>query len=443
MNRLFILIATITLAVTASTTADTAWAKPDASAKFSIIREESPNKHKETLALPYGFPSESMGTTFGVGAFAKGYFQDQLFFGGTAFGSTDEARGVIGGMWDFLLPGTGRLFFTAYGAYSYFPAQRAYTDSYRRFPNSTTPPPAGSNNSNKDNYLEDDGDDNWLELKLEYVLPIGSMKQTGMAQYTLRGGILQSGASGGTVWNPFESGISVLLLGSSSRYLSFVTDTVTYDGDTFPFQVGLLYNNTDFPSNPTSGSSQFLSFSKDFSDSVAGSWSFIEFEASKYFDLSPGKYSKQEVLALNFWTGTSPSENERIDSDGRTIVENRAPFTEGARLGGMYRLRAYPSNRFNDRSVIYTTAEYRYTLKWNPLADIAWLNWLKCDWFQLVGFAEGGRVAHEYDLSALFSDWKFDGGIGIRSMMAGAVVRFDYTVSEEGSSAWVMFGHPF
>jgi outer membrane protein assembly factor BamA len=169
----------------------------------------------------------------------------------------------------------------------------------------------------------------------------------------------------------------------------------------------------------------------------------VEFEASKYFDLGPTDYSRQRVLALNFWTGTSPSWDEITDSDGNTVVVNKPPFFEGARLGGLYRMRGYPNNRFNDRSVIYTTAEYRYTLKWNPIANISWLRWLKIDWFQLVGFVEGGRVAGEYSLSELFSDWKVDGGIGIRAMMAGAVIRVDMAGSDEGATAWVMFAQPF
>jgi hypothetical protein len=106
-------------------------------------------------------------------------------------------------------------------------------------------------------------------------------------------------------------------------------------------------------------------------------------------------------------------------------------------------MRAYPNNRFNDRSVIYSTAEYRYTPNWNPIGQVSWLRWLKMDWMQLVGFAEGGRVADEYDVSELFSDWKADAGVGFRAMMAGGVVRFDFAVSDEGSAGWVMFGHPF
>lgn len=65
------------------------------------------------------------------------------------------------------------------------------------------------------------------------------------------------------------------------------------------------------------------------------------------------------------------------------------------------------------------------------------------DWWQFVGFVEGGRVANEYSFSELSRDWKIDGGLGIRAYMAGGVVRLDLAVSEEGTSMWAMFGHPF
>ena len=414
-------------------------ARPDASTKFAIIREESPRAGQEMLILPYAFPSESMGATFGVGGMIKGYLQEQLLFGGTAFGSLDHARGFVAGMWDYRLPWTDRFYFTMLGSIAYYPRLRAYTEVPRR-PSGVAPPQAGTNDSDEDNYIEDAGQDNWLSLKLEYVLPIGSMQHSGMAEYHLRHGILQAGATGGKTWNPLASGISVLMLAQESRYQSFRTDTVTYEGDTFPFRLGYLYNNTDFPSNPSYGSSQYIAYSQDFSDRP---WSFIEFEASKYFDLGASNHARQRVLALNFWTGTSPSWSKTTNEQGITVVEDNPPYLEGANLGGFYRMRGYPNNRFNDRSVIYTSAEYRYTLKWNPVANIAWLHWLKVDWFQIVGFVEGGRVAGDYDFSELFSDWKVDGGIGIRSMMAGTVVRFDIGVSDEGVTGWAMFGHPF
>jgi len=50
---------------------------------------------------------------------------------------------------------------------------------------------------------------------------------------------------------------------------------------------------------------------------------------------------------------------------------------------------------------------------------------------------------NKYDFSELFSDWKTDIGFGIRTMMAGGVVRLDIGASEESVNAWAMFGHPF
>lgn len=442
MLRMCFLWTVITAVIGSMLLATESQARPEASTKFSVIREENKNLTRETLILPYAFPSESMGTTGGVGAMAKGYYQDQLLFGATVYGSVDDAYGIMGGMWDYRVPFAERLFFTAFGAYSYYPRQRAYTQKSRP-PSDSTPPPAGSNNSSENSYAEEKGEDNWLELKIEYVLPMGSMKDTGIAEYYLKDGILEKGASGGSAWNPLDSGISVLLLGQTSRYQSFEAEPATVSGDTFPFTFGYLYNNTDFPSNPTVGSSQYIAYTKDFSDSTTGSWDFLEFEASKYFDLGPTKYSRQQVLALNFWTGSSLSWTESTSPDGQSTVENKPPYFEGARLGGFYRMRGFPNNRFNDRAVIYGTAEYRYTLKWNPVADVSWLRWLKLDWFQLVPFVEVGRVAGDYDLSELLSDMKVDAGLGIRSMMAGGGVRFDMAVSEEGGTAWVMFNHPF
>ncbi len=168
----------------------------------------------------------------------------------------------------------------------------------------------------------------------------------------------------------------------------------------------------------------------------------MEFEASKYFSFESSSWARQRIVALNVWTEDTPSWNEKNNADGSVSVTERPPFYERATLGGFYKMRAYPMHRFNDRSVLYTSAEYRYTLVWNPLGNISWLRFLKSDWLQLVAFAEGGRVANDYS-SDLFRDWKVDGGFGIRSFLSGAVVRFGVGFSDETTSAWVMFGQPF
>ena len=415
-------------------------ARPNATIKYSLIRAENPQNEKSVLILPYVFPLDSMGTTMGVGGGVKGYGQEQMLIGGTVYGSSDSAYGLILGVLDFKIPRTERFFFSAIGAIGYYPRQRAYSEK----PNGYTGKRSGSNDSDKDDYLEFSGDDNWWEMQLEYVLPIGSMKTSGMGTYNLKNGMLVSGATGGDQWNPLKSGATVLILRQFNRYQAYETDDGIIDGTIHPLELGILYDNTDFQPNPSSGSCQYLAITQDFGwFESKDTWTFLEFEASKYFSFGETDLARQRVLALNFWTGNSPTWTTETDADGVTTISDRPPFLEGAKLGGFYRMRAYPNNRFNDKSVIYTTAEYRYIPRWNPIGEISWLHWLNMDWMQFVGFVEGGRVAPDYTANDLFSDWKVDAGIGFRAMMAGDVVRFDLAASDEGAAAWVMFGHPF
>lgn len=301
-------------------------AKPSTSTKFSVIRSKNVNQGKETLILPYSFASDSMGTTLGVGGLVKGYGQDQLLISGTVFGSFEDARGFIGGFWDLRVPYIDRLFFTAYGSYGHYPKQRAYSIAQR--PSSDSSAPAGSNDSDKDDYIETSGEDNWSELKLEYVLPFGAMRQQSQAEYHLKDGILTKGATGGDTWNPLRTGVNVVSFGQSNRYQNYESETDnTLFGEVHPFEISYLYNNTDFPTNPTKGSSQWVSYSYDaFSDTKTGDWTFVEFEASKYFDLGPSSSSRQRVIALNFWTGTSPSWSSKTDDDGTEYAVNKPPF---------------------------------------------------------------------------------------------------------------------
>ncbi len=415
-------------------------ALPSATNKFVIIRGEDPSNTKTTLFLPYAFPSESMGTTFGAGSIVKGYHQEQLLFGATVFGSSDAAGGVILGMWDYRLPGLDTLYFSAMGSAGYYPRQRAYTSL-----NGTgLDTEAGGNDSDENDYMEHDGFDKWFDYKFEYVFPIGGLGNRRIISYHTSDGMLKSGASGGFEWNPFTSGITTLMIKQYNRYQSYNTDNGTVSGTIHPIEVGLRYDNTDFTLNPSKGSSQYIALTRDFGwTGSETSWTFFEIEASKYFDLGPSKIARQRVIALNGWTGDTLSYKKASTGGGDTVLQNNAPFLAGARLGGFWRMRGYDANRFNDRSVVYASAEYRHTLFYNPIADISWLRFLQLDWFQIVGFVEGGRVANEYKPSTLFSHWKTDFGLGIRAMVASGIVRLDYAYSDEGSHVWFMVGQPF
>ncbi len=417
-------------------------ARPDSSVKFATIREENPKQTQNSLVVPYVFSADSLGLTLGVGGMRKGYVQDQMLLGGTALASVDKAAVAIVGLWDYQLPVVERFFFSFIGSVGHYPKQRAYVSA----PRLDGVPLAGSNDSDKDDYFEDSGTDNWGRFKLEYVLPMGDGVNSPLKTYKLQGGMLQSSSATREGWNPLQHGTTIVLFEQLNRYQSF--DLPEPLGkqrySTHPLKLGLFHSNVDFPTNPSEGSCQYLAYTKDFSwGEYAEEWDFIELETSKYFDLGAGGATKQQVLALNLWTGYSPSYNYAENEAGQVIRSDNPPFTNGAVLGGMYRMRAYPSNRFNDRAVLYASAEYRWTPVWNPIGNISWLRFLKMDWMQFVPFVEVGRVADEYDVGELVSDMKIDAGLGLRVMLSGVVTRFDMTFSEEGGGAWVMFGHPF
>ena len=415
-------------------------ARPSISVKSTLNRAENRGSGtKNQLVLPYAFSTEDMGFTMGIGGGTKGYGQEQLLLGATGYYSVDDAWGVFLGMWDYQPSFAKRFFFSAQGMVAHFPKQRAYT----KLAFAPDEPRPGSNDSDMDDYGEDSGYSNWSDFKLEFVFPWGAAKNDPMIHNDVRGGLLQSAPTGGEQWNPLESGVTILMLKQYNRYRSFELDQGDIDATVHPVQVGIAHFNTDFPANPSTGSSQYFAITHDFGWLESpDDWTFIEFEASKYFSFGESDWAKQRIIAVNMWTGDNITWTEETNPDGTVSISHRAPFYEGSTLGGFYRMRAYPTDRFNDKSVIYATAEYRHTLHWNPLGNISWLKFLKSDWLQLVGFVEGGRVANEYNAD-LLKDWKFDGGVGLRFMLSGAVIRLDLATSDETTSAWVMFGHPF
>lgn len=369
-----------------------------------------------------------------------------MLIAATVFGSTDEfdnqrnAAGAIAGMWDLRLPHTQRFFFTATGSIGYYPRKRAYSAAAFR-PGETRP---GSNESTADQYIEVGGNDNWMDFRLEYMMPMGAAKEQGMLSYTLKNGMLSSEPTGGKKWGPLESGATIVMLRQYNRYQNYQLSPAELERTVHPVELAVSYDNTDFPDNPSYGSRQFIGATYDFGWLESEeTWSFFELEASKFFSLGKSDWARQRVIVLNFWTGDAPTTSETVLPNRLIQVNNSPPYYEGATLGGFYRMRAYPFYRFNDRSGFYTSGEYRYTPEWNPIGEVHWLRFLKMDWWQFVGFAEGGRVAREYSFSELTKNWKYSIGGSTRFMVAGGVFRVDLAFSDEGGSFWVMAGHPF
>ena len=163
-------------------------ARPSANVKMSVEREENRRSRGDTLVLPYAFSTEGMGTVIGLGGMARGFYQDQMTVGGTVFGGK-ESHGIALGAWDYRFPWTRRLYITAVGMMGYYPRQRAYASGNLFVPPTIAPP--GSNDSSEDAFIETAGASNWLDIKLEYALPIGAASDKGMIDYRLRNGLLK------------------------------------------------------------------------------------------------------------------------------------------------------------------------------------------------------------------------------------------------------------
>ena len=408
-------------------------------------------KRGDWVILPYMFSSESTGLVGGVGTIAQGLLQPQTTLVASIFYGVEEdiitngvetAESFSGGFISYSnlkIPYTDRLFFSFWGLNKYTPKGMYYIN--------------GSMDSKEGSGLLSSGETNYFYTTLSYVLPIGEGLNNPDGKYKLRDGFAmdREGFGNGTPFTTGRTKIGLETFYITQDYDNWL-DIAKWTGITSKpewnssgFKLFLEHDNTDFDLNPSRG----YSFSAKYSQDGGGgdnlqSWDFLEFKYSKYFELDNFSFSKQDVLAINGWTGYSFS----WDTDSEVfpaIATERPPLDEGGRLGGMMRMRGYDSNRFSGKAVLYGTAEYRSILKYNPFQSEKFLKKhtpIAIDWFQIVGFVEAGAVSDGYD-SNLITDMKFDVGLSLRAMAAELPVRFDVAYGDEGVNMWVMIHHPF
>jgi outer membrane protein assembly factor BamA len=253
--------------------------------------------------------------------------------------------------------------------------------------------------------------------------------------------MLVKGATGGEIWNPLESGLTYVEMQPFYRLQQVDSDEVRDDVKTNGLEVSLFHDNRDFRFNPSKGSAIRLSLTRDFGwfDS-SNSWTVVDTEIDKYFSLGESEWFRQRVLAFNFWTAYSPTWDEQDNGD----VDDGPPTYAGATLGGLWRMRGYPSQRFSDKAAIYYAAEYRMIPRWNPFEN--WdrvQKYVGIQWLQFVPFVEVGRVAPDWGVSRLHEDMKWCAGLGLRLWAKGLVVRIDTAVSEEQVGVQMMVAQPF
>ncbi|MCG6871737.1 MAG: outer membrane protein assembly factor [Gammaproteobacteria bacterium] len=408
----------------------------------SIVEETGDQTPRRLPVLvPYAFSSDSTDWAVGVAA-GRGRLlgQKQARALVTVFASENDSYAAHLLVSDLQLP-SERWFVDFQLSLSKLGNRHIYVDGNLDFPEET----AGSNESSKDNFLSGDGTDNQIGARFQYVLPIGAGSAGPIHRYQVRDGLLQSGASGGGPWNPLRSGRTIFSIKPFYRRekLDGAEAGEQVDFKTNGVRLDLEYDNRDFDRNPSRGSHTRVSATSDFGwfDS-SDSWTFLDGEFSGFYSLGESDGFRQRVLAVNAWTGYSPSWEESQTPAG-AVIRNRPPPFEGATLGGLERMRAYTRHRFNDRAVLYYAAELRLIPRNNFWRDLPLLNRLDIKWWQLVGFIEAGRVGPDWNLKDLHSDLKVDAGVGLRWMVRNSVIRVDLGFSDEETKVTAMARHAF
>ena len=406
------------------------------------IDEGETSSEPGMVFAPFGFFNSTIGAAFGTVLGSPGLLQDGSDLYLTLVGSQSGTAYGILSFRDFHLPWARRFFYDAGLSLERFSDLEVYIDGNPKHPDHR----AGSNDSNKNDFLTGHGTEHQAWLQMNYLFPLGVGADEIEHKVTLRGGIPVEGARDTSVWNPLESGFTTAFVqpfyrSQNLKALKFGDQDLTTSG----LQFGLRYDNTDFSPNPSHGSSQQISYTKDWGNfNSSAPWETVDFTASKYLSLGGTATARQRVIALNFWIIDTPSWKQFSIEDGAKDFHRPPPFT-GATLGGQDRMKGFSEGRFNDRSAIYYTAEFRYIPDWNPAKDIPVFRHfdVKTDWFQFVAGVEVGRVAEKFDLQELHSNMQVSLDGGIRAMINQIIVRADVGVTDEGFQVQMTVDQPF
>jgi len=407
----------------------------------SIVLDKGKTFESKALHVPYAFYYDSFGASVGYVVGLSGKPQKQMTLLATVMAGSSDAFAFYGIARDVQMPFMERLFADVDLALSTFGDFKSYTNGNPYYPNQQ----AGSNSSASNNYIDGRGSDNFARIKFRYLMPIGNARDEIINTLILDRGLLAEGKSGGDSWNPLESGKTYLEARPFWRNQTVHSDYRLADRVTDGVEFSVFRDNTDFPRNPSKGSTLRMRYTQDWGwFGSSNPYNVVDVEFSKYFSLGPSEMFRQRVFAFDFWSANALSwDDYNTQNNGQRIYQRPPPYA-GAMLGGLWRMRAYPTSRFNDQASIYYAMEYRLIPEWNPFAKIPWIQKnLDIVWWQWVPFVEAGRVAPDWSIDTLHSSMQWDVGFGIRAMAKGLVVRIDTAVSNEGWGVNMMIGHPF
>ncbi|WP_432468504.1 BamA/TamA family outer membrane protein [Agarivorans sp. Z349TD_8] len=393
-----------------------------------------------TQVIPYGFYTENLEWGVGVGVGSAGQIQANASLIATAMVTSNDSWMGYLYSGDYQLPFADRVFFDTSIYQTNYTRDPQYIDGNSEFNGET----AGSNDSNKNNRIYTHTQGQEYRARFRYLLPIGDGKNSPIHTFKIRQGQVLSGYEAGAKrWDPLTSGRTIIQL-EPYYWQQDVGEYNQLQASTrsMGLKFELEYDNRNYNQNPTAGSHQRISITHDWGSSAQTSWSMWEFSAAKYISLPKMPWLQNHVLALNVATADTPSWNKSSDIKGESRFHRPAWFA-GATLGGMNRLKGYETARYHSRSMLYYSAEYRFTPHWNPLPKIPVVNWFNVPAWYWVAFAELGRVADEYSLTTLHQDMKYSIGGSLRIMLEGVVLRADFASSGEDKVFRLGINHPY
>jgi Omp85 superfamily domain len=390
------------------------------------------------ISLPYAFWNETFGFAAGYVYAVNGSPQPQAGMVASIMAGTEGSlMGFAMGQNIRPFRSLPRLLVDPIFSLGYYDNADVFIDGNPDFPDER----AGSNDSDAEDFITGSGRDSFARARFKYVLPIGTGRERILPAFQFDGGLLVDGANGGGAFNPWKSGMTYVEVMPFYRSQNVENDQFDIDQATNGLELGLFYDNRDIGSNPSRGESVRLRVAHDWGllDST-DTWTSVGAEADHYVSLGETDRFRQRVLALNVWTSYSPT--WEVNADG--LVDNRPPAFSGATLGGLWRMRAFPAQRFNDKAGIYYAAELRLVPEWNPMVNFPALQQrVGIQWFQVVPFAEVGRVAPHWRIEELHRDMQWSVGCGVRAWAQGLVGRVDVAFSNEGFGVQMMVGQPF
>ena len=199
------------------------------------------SEYKE-LKIPYAFYNDSFGAAVGYVYGGTGYPQPQSTVLATAIAGSNRALAFYLLSRDIRLPFTERLFFDTDLAMSTFGTIQSYISGNPDFPDER----AGSNGSDKDNFVEGDGDDNLVRVNFKYLLPMGGGRDMTRPP-ALDRGLPMEDAGERISWDPLVSGKTFIEVKPYWRIQTIDTEYGTFDQKTNGAAFSLYRGQHRFP----------------------------------------------------------------------------------------------------------------------------------------------------------------------------------------------------